>query len=342
MAARERRSTLLSHDRALKDPFARAACLGLRSVGCLRRACIGGAAGKQRFPTPCPKRDSKNLSAAYFQCSGTMLEGCQRNVFAVTWYKRSPDRLRDGKYLKLVSRSSRMSRWSQEAQPPWSRATRDSWDCLSAAENRYPERRRSSIANWPPPPMRSYPPARVEERHPRRRSSSIDDMPHSYHPHVRSIVLPPLPTHSRRKSTRKSLYFVRPHDGNPRHRRGTLGRLADALTGEGPDIFITSSTRGRLHRDRPRRWQWSGQGLNGGEILSKIVEPGFAWRELEPVREAPWARREWGESYDFRRRRYGGGGPEVWTDARWSPDARRGSWPEQVRDGESGRWTRLG
>lgn len=94
-------------------------------------------------------------------------------------------------------------------------------------------------------------------------------------------------------------------------------------------------------RDRPQRWQWSGYGLDSREILTKVVEPEFSWREFEPVRETPWGRRGEGEGYDFRKRTYRRTDKEAWTDARWRAGARRGSWPERHRDGKFRWWDRV-
>lgn len=170
---------------------------------------------------------------------------------------------------------------------------------------------------------------------------SIDAYPLQYYHHHDHFVIPPAASKPKRKSKKKTLYFVRPHDGRPDHRRGTLGRFKDAFTGEGPDVFVTKTTRDRLMRDRPQRWQWAGHGLDEREIATKIVEPGFQWKELEPVREAPWAKRRVGEGYDFRKRRYRDVDGEMWKDARWREGATKGSWPEVYRDGGYRWWKRV-
>lgn len=194
--------------------------------------------------------------------------------------------------------------------------------------------RESRLYNWIPDDPRYHSKRFVRERGPRRQNSDLTDE-YPWYPNSRSseVVLPPLPTIQRHKSRKKLLYFIRPQDGHPNRRRGTLGRLTDALTGEGPDVFVTSTTRGRLMRDRPQRWQWSGHGPDIEEILTRVVEPDFAWSELAPVRETPWAKRDPREKYDCRKRRY------VRTDAQWDPGAGRVTWPETFRGGES-RWYR--
>lgn len=220
------------------------------------------------------------------------------------------------------------------------------------------QRRDSSIRDWIQEATRPRYRHRPQRRSSTNSSSSSSDLPqrhyhwhdhrhghehhhHHYPPDPPPIVLPPLPAAPKRKS-KKHLYFIRPHDAHPHHRKGTFGRIADALTGEGPDVFVTGTTNpARLHRDRPQRWQWTNRSPANGEILTTIVEPGFEWRDLKQPMEAPWARRGGGDGYDFRTRRYGGGGRGMWTDARWSPDARRGSWPEEIRDRDFRRWRRV-
>ncbi|TKA26142.1 hypothetical protein B0A50_04639 [Salinomyces thailandicus] len=125
-------------------------------------------------------------------------------------------------------------------------------------------------------------------------------------------------------------YFTRPHDGK---RSGGLGRFKDALTGEGPDVFVTvSGDKRTLMRDRPQRWQWSQWGLSWGEALSRRDDRD--WREQDelPVLGMPWAGGEAraGMGYNFRTRRFEAPRPRwetrdgVWTDAQWREGARRG------------------
>lgn len=248
-----------------------------------------------------------------------------------------------------------MSRWSRDVQPPRSRFRRDAHgpgrrrvrfaepdgtDPYSPViEERHPQRRHGSVEPWWKPRPRRHVPASDDYHLRRTDSSSTEDYPRCFHLPPQQIILSPLPSQPRRRSIkkRKKLYFIRPHDGHPEHRRETLGRLKDAFTGEGPDVFVTSTTRERLMRDRPHRWHWSGYDPDEEEIFAKIVEPGFAWSELECVREMPWAGRWPKEGYDFRTRRYGVPDKDCWTDARWSAGARKGSWPERYRDGKF-RW----
>lgn len=231
---------------------------------------------------------------------------------------------------------------------PDSEAERDQWDRINHNRNyffKYGKLPKSLSRYRDEPPFIN--PSRSSHfdapgRRRRRRCSSASceysdsstDDPRRYfrRPSVRPLVQAPLPYHPHRRSSKKKLYFIRPHDGRPEHRRGTLGRLKDALTGQGPDIFVTATTLGRRMRDRPQRWQWAGYGIDSKEIRTKVVEPGFAWSELDPVKEAPWARRSPMEGYDFRKRRYGGPREDALTDARWSPGARRDTAPWMIRD----------
>ncbi|KAK3672967.1 hypothetical protein LTR78_007077 [Recurvomyces mirabilis] len=139
-------------------------------------------------------------------------------------------------------------------------------------------------------------------------------------------------------------YFTRPCDGK---RTGALGRMKDALTGEGPDVFLTMSGDKRsLMRDRPQRHQWSGWGLTAKEILDRRIYD-MDWRACDemPVRNMTWTHDRMHEPmYDFRPREFLSprkawrNQENVWTNVDWAPGAKSGSLPLSSRD-YYGNWT---
>lgn len=140
-------------------------------------------------------------------------------------------------------------------------------------------------------------------------------------------------------------YWVRPHDGK---RPGTLGRLKDALTGEGADLFITlSGDKRTLMRDRPQRWQWTGWGLSPTELEDKrMFDIDFREQDLSGAFEGKKtaAMRGMRPLYDFRSRKYRSverAMRDPWSimqNAHWPEGAsRRNVMPLSWRDG-MGNW----
>ncbi len=123
----------------------------------------------------------------------------------------------------------------------------------------------------------------------------------------------------RLRNFRPNLYFTRPCDGK---RTGTLGRLKDALTGEGPDVFVTiSGDKRTLMRDRPQKWQWAGWGAPDREAYRYDKD----WRQQDAM---PLM----GKMYNFRDRKFhrpkmwwytNPNSDRVWTNAQWEDGARR-------------------
>ena len=296
-----------------------------------------------------------------------------------------------------------VSGWDRDARPVRIEERRPQQRRRSSIERwRLPHhrRRRGSSLSRAPVAVEEVWPAGARGRRRGRRGSSLSDVfvepsgrfrrrSEDYHRAHPPIVLPPLyaghrhtprpkpkpkPT-SKPNKKKKKLYFTHSHShSHSRPRHGFLSRLADALTGQGSDVFVTFTTPTRpLHHARPPRWQWTNHGLSSNEILDKIFHgwdgqgggAGCEWADLEPVREPFfWARRGGGsrgkggrEGYDFLTGRYspvrewdwGGEGDEegggIWNDAVWRPGgARRGSWPEGVRVRDKGFrwWERVG
>ncbi|EME41844.1 hypothetical protein DOTSEDRAFT_135635 [Dothistroma septosporum NZE10] len=151
-------------------------------------------------------------------------------------------------------------------------------------------------------------------------------------------------------------YWARPVDGA---RRGTLGRIKDGLTGEGPDVFVVmNGDRRTLHRDMPKRGHWSHWDENGLGWLNRDPDwrgaaEDMDWLPPGNLGSTPWARRERDEVYNFRTRRYSEIQPGYkwgfWSDAHW-PHGHRGKWSlptcwrdwdghwNTTVDGSAGRW----
>ncbi|RMY64569.1 hypothetical protein D0863_09735 [Hortaea werneckii] len=133
----------------------------------------------------------------------------------------------------------------------------------------------------------------------------------------------------RLRNFKPNLYFTRPHDGK---RTGGFGRLKDALTGEGPDVFVTiSGDKRTLMRDRPQKWQWSEWALTDEEQDERIeFDKDLRYQDLEPIIETPWAQRSGWHKYNFRTRKFEHprwswltDHDKVWRDATWAPGAKR-------------------
>jgi hypothetical protein len=148
-------------------------------------------------------------------------------------------------------------------------------------------------------------------------------------------------------------YWTRPCDGK---RTGAWGRFKDAITGEGPDVFVTTSgDRRTLMRDRPQKWQWSGWPIDGARNLDWLTDPDFRQQDAMLSWNASWTKTSsrTGAYYNFKTRRYetprmflqnGGAGPDnpVWRDVQWKPNATssgglqsRGG-PASLREGDQG------
>ena len=132
-------------------------------------------------------------------------------------------------------------------------------------------------------------------------------------------------------------YWTRPHDGK---RSGSLGRLKDVLTNEGPDVFITiNGDKRTLMRDRPQKWQWSRWGLTPQQFNDKqYYDPDAIEAEFMNPFETFWTNNSSraGAHYNFKNRKYEthqhgwsgslygyGPGNRVWRDAQWRPGAKR-------------------
>lgn len=138
-------------------------------------------------------------------------------------------------------------------------------------------------------------------------------------------------------------YWTRPHDGK---RSGTLGRLKDALTGEGADVFITiNGDKRAFMRDRPQRWQWSGWSEEASRWYQRRwFDPDAIEAEFVNPFAAGWTERKSGGRYNFRTRRYeppqvGWTDPRsVWMNAQWRPGAKRSSMKPLNHQTAEGLW----
>lgn len=151
----------------------------------------------------------------------------------------------------------------------------------------------------------------------------------------------------RLKNFKPRHYFTRPSDGK---RPGSIGRLKDALTGEGADVFITSSGDKRtLMRDRPQRWQWTkNPGLGYEKWLEHFGDKDWRPQDFMPIRDAPWTEgKHGGKVYNFRHREFEQPRPwwfwwpendRVWVDARWSQGAKHASRSPLSKKLVSGAW----
>lgn len=146
------------------------------------------------------------------------------------------------------------------------------------------------------------------------------------------------------RNFRPNKHWTRPHDGK---RPGAIGRLKDALTNKGADVFVTLSGDTRtLHRDRPQRWQWTNDGLTDEEVLERrAFDKDHRLQDEMPPSSAPWTwSREVIPNYNFRNRRYERTSPRMldpgrfWADAHWAPGAKSGDIPLSYKD-VSGRWS---
>lgn len=152
---------------------------------------------------------------------------------------------------------------------------------------------------------------------------------------------------------RPSHYWTRPCDGK---RTGGWGRFKDAMTGEGPDVFITTSGDKRtLMRDRPQKWQWSGWPKDLANAYDGQFDPEHRMQDEILMKNASWTNTSsrMGAHYNFRTRQYesprnfwqtGGAGPSngVWRDAQWKPNAKRSDTnPYNYQTPDTQWWTRV-
>ncbi|KAM0720790.1 hypothetical protein Q7P37_003075 [Cladosporium fusiforme] len=125
-------------------------------------------------------------------------------------------------------------------------------------------------------------------------------------------------------------YWTRPNDGK---RTGSWGRLKDALTSQGPDVFVTiTGDKRTLMRDRPRKDQWT----MWPETIDKFLERQYLDMDAIPAEfmgslEASWTKSSSraGGRYNFRTRRYeppqmgwNNNPRRTWRDAQWRPGAK--------------------
>jgi len=148
---------------------------------------------------------------------------------------------------------------------------------------------------------------------------------------------------------RPKYYFTRPHDGK---RGGWTGRLKDALTHEGADVFVTiSGDKRTLMRDRPRRDQWTGWPLSREEMEDgEVYDKDWRFQDTEPVMETKFSRKKrWREPfYNFRNREFESYGrvmwhpKRVWRDAEWREGARRDDLrPWNIKDVNGIWWSKV-
>lgn len=142
-------------------------------------------------------------------------------------------------------------------------------------------------------------------------------------------------------------YFTRPHDGK---RPGWGGRVKDAFSGEGADVFVTTSGDKRtLMRDRPQRWQWSGWKPTLNEQIEMRRDKDFRWQDFQPVIDTKFGRKRWEEPfYNYRNREFESFGevwrhPEkVWTNVQWPQGAKHSNrQPWNYRDLNNDWWGRV-
>lgn len=109
------------------------------------------------------------------------------------------------------------------------------------------------------------------------------------------------PRHGKPQNVKPTMYWVRPRDGR---RPGAWGRVKDALTGQGPDVFVVINGDSRpRRRDCPSVGEWSGwrwDRLTGNEAFETPGSP----HDRKVHVEVPWARRTRSEKYNFWTRRF--------------------------------------
>ena len=146
---------------------------------------------------------------------------------------------------------------------------------------------------------------------------------------------------------RPKKYLTRPHDGK---RLGAMGRLKDAWTGEGADVYVTiSGDRRTLVRDCPQRWQWTGRGISHRELRERqrFDRDPREQDELRPY-DMPWTTgRRHKPFYNFRTRHFEGlnyrwDHPDYsWVDADRPPGARHSSNSPYCKQNFHGPWQRM-
>lgn len=139
-------------------------------------------------------------------------------------------------------------------------------------------------------------------------------------------------------------YWTRPNDGK---RTGSWGRLKDALTGQGPDVFVTMTGDKRtLMRDRPRKDQWTRWPEDPARWWERSnLDPDAIPAEFMDSYNASWTNNSWRgiTRYNFRTRKYepthlsrGSNPRNIWRDAQWRTGAKtsdRNPLSHQTADG---------
>jgi len=112
----------------------------------------------------------------------------------------------------------------------------------------------------------------------------------------------------------KKLQMVWPRDKKQKGAH-TWDRLADILTGKGPDMWIS-----RQYSRQPHRPVWSGWTTKGyyPENTWAWDNLGYPYRKDNTVQPPTWARRGSEDRYDFKSRRYRRPRAGVWSDVKWS------------------------
>jgi len=144
-----------------------------------------------------------------------------------------------------------------------------------------------------------------------------------------------------KRNFRPKYYFTRPHDGK---RPGWGGRVKDAFTGEGADVFVTiSGDKRTLMRDRPQRWQWTNW-MFSEDVANIISDKEFRMQDLEPVIETKYGGSRWKKPYyNFRNREHESAyktyrhPDKMWTGTQWPRGARhndRNPWSKRDATGQ--------
>lgn len=112
--------------------------------------------------------------------------------------------------------------------------------------------------------------------------------------------------------------LVWPNDG----KRGKLGRLADILTGKGPDMFLASNpNRQPDAADGPSRARWTG--FPASDYQAEQIMDASSWRGNMPGTR----RRQDKPFYDMQSRRYVRQPWDgMWVDKHYLPNERRPTW----------------
>lgn len=112
----------------------------------------------------------------------------------------------------------------------------------------------------------------------------------------------------------KKLQMVWPRDKKQKGAH-TWDRLADILTGKGPDMWVS-----RQYSRQPHRPVWSGWTTKGYYPENTLAwdNLGYPYRKDNTVPPPKWARRGSEDRYDFKSRRYRRPRAGIWSDVKWS------------------------